>query len=122
MSIILAYDGRPAAQRALDFAVRYAEMSGLPLYIFSSVISRDVIEKEDEFAEIKRYMEAAENKAKLRGIKVHSVIEPGPAAENILVAASRFNCDIIVIGRSDKTILDRVVLGSVSQQVVDNAK
>ncbi|NLN72404.1 MAG: universal stress protein, partial [Thermoplasmatales archaeon] len=111
MSIILAYDGRPAAQRALDFAVRYAEMSGLPLYIFSSVISRDVIEKEDEFAEVKKDMGAAGNDAKLRGIEVHSVIEPGPAAENTLVAALRFNCDIIVIGRSDKTILDRVVLG-----------
>lgn len=122
MSIILAYDGRPAAKRAFDFAVRYAEMSGLPLYIFSSIVSRDVIEREEEFAEVKRYMEAAEKEAKHRGIEVHSVIEPGPAAESILAAASRFGCDIIVIGRSDKTIIDRVVLGSVSQHVVNNAK
>ena len=122
MSIILAYDGRSAAQRALDFAIRYAEMSGLPLYIYSSIVSRDVIEREDEFAEVKKYMGEAEAKAKDAGIEVHSVIEPGPAAENILAAASRFGCDIIVVGRSDKTIIDRAVLGSVSQHVVNHAK
>ncbi|MDD4245264.1 MAG: universal stress protein [Candidatus Methanomethylophilaceae archaeon] len=122
MSIILAYDGRSAAQRALDFAINYAEMSGLPLYIYSSIVSRDVIEREDEFAEVKKYMGEAEAKAKDAGIEVHSVIEPGPAAENILAAASRFGCDIIVVGRSDKTIIDRAVLGSVSQHVVNHAK
>ncbi len=71
---------------------------------------------------MKNYVGEAEAKAREAGIEVHSVIEPGPAAENVLAAASRFGCDIIVVGRSDKTIIDRAVLGSVSQHIVNHAK
>jgi len=53
---------------------------------------------------------------------VHVVIEPGHAAENILAAATRFKCDVIVVGKSNKTIIDRAILGSVSQHVVNHAK
>lgn len=122
MSIILAYDGRPGTRRALDFAINYSKMSKMPLYIYSSIVSRDIVEHEKEFAKVKTYMKEAEDAARGEGIEVHSVIEPGPAAENVLAAASRFKCDMIVVGRSDKTFIDRVVLGSVSQYVVNHAK
>jgi nucleotide-binding universal stress UspA family protein len=122
MSVILAYDGRPGTRRALDFAIDYSKMSKKPLYIYSSVISRDIVEQEKEFDKIKSFMKEAEDAARAEGIDVHSVIEPGPAAENVLAASSRFKCDMIVVGRSDKTFIDRVVLGSVSQYVVNHAK
>ncbi len=122
MSIILAYDGRPGTQRALDFAIKYSKMSKMPLYIYSSIVSRDIVEHEKEFSKVQTYMKEAEDAARKENIDVHSVIEPGPAAKNVLAAASRFKCDMIVVGRSDKTFIDRVVLGSVSQYVVNHAK
>lgn len=122
MSVILAYDGRPGTRRALDFAINYCNMSKQPLYVYSSIVSRDVIEHEVEFAKVKAFMREAEDASMERGIEVHTVIEPGPAAENVLAAASRFNCEMIVVGRSDKSFIDRVVLGSVSQYVVNHAK
>lgn len=122
MSVILAYDGKPGARRALDFAINYSKMSKNPLYIYTFIVSSDVLEHEDQLDKIKIYMKEAEEIAKKEGIEVHSIMEPGPAAENILAAASRFDSDIIVVGRSNKTFIDRVVLGSVSQYIVDHAK
>ncbi len=122
MSVLLAYDGKPAARRALDFAIDYARMSDRPLHIFTSVASPDIAEHEEEMVRIKAYMKEAAEVAISEGVEVHTVIEPGPIGENILSAASRFDAVLIVIGRSDKTLIDRVVLGSISQYVVDNAK
>lgn len=122
MSVFLAFNGRPASQRALDFAINYSKMSKLPLYIYTFLVSNDIVENEERLAEVKNCMKEAEELAKKEGIDVHLVVEPGPSAENILAAATRFNSDIIVVGRSDKTFIDRVVLGSVSQYVVDHAK
>ncbi len=122
MSVILAYNGRPGARKALDFAINYSKMSKMSLYIYTFIASSDVVEHEEKLAEVKIYMKEAEEIAKKEGVDVQLVMEPGPSAENILAAASRFDCDIIVVGRTDKTFIDRVVLGSVSQYVVDHAK
>ncbi len=122
MSIILAYNGRPASRRALDFAINYSKMSKMSLYVYTFLASNDVSENEERLADVKACMKDAEGIAKKEGVDVHTVIEPGLSAESILNAASRFNCNIIIVGRSDKTFLDRVVLGSVSQYVVDHAK
>lgn len=122
MSIILAYDGRSGSRRALDFAINYSKMSKMPLFIYTLILSSDVVEHEAEFAKIKVYMKEAEEIAKEGGVEAHLIMEPGSAPEHVLSAASRFNCDTIVVGRSNKTFLDRVVLGSVSQHVVDHAK
>lgn len=122
MTVLLAYSGKPAARRALDFAIDYSRMSGKPLYIYTSIASSKVAEQEEEMDKIKAYMKEAEDIAKSENIEVYTVIEPGSVGENILSASTRFESDLIVIGKSDKTILDRMVLGSVSQYVVNNAK
>lgn len=122
MSVLLAYNGKPASRRALDFAMNYSKMSGIPLYIFTSIPSPKVAEQEEELEKIKEYMKEAEDIAKAEGLDVHTIIEPGPVGENILSASSRFESELIVLGRSDKTIIDRVVLGSVSQYVVNNSE
>ena len=59
MSVILAYDGRPASRRALDFAIDYAKMSDRPLYIYTSVASPNIAEHEEEMAKIKAYIQEA---------------------------------------------------------------
>ncbi len=122
MTVLLAYNGKPAARRALDFAIDYSRMSGKHLYIYTSIASPKVAEQEEEMDRIKAYMKEAEDIAKSENIEVSTIIEPGPIGENILSASTRFESDLIVIGKSDKTIIDRVVLGSVSQYVVNNAK
>ena len=49
-------------------------------------------------------------------------MESGQPDKVILETASRFSCDTIIVGRSGKTALDRVIMGSVSNSIVANAK
>ena len=113
MTTLLAYDGRRSCQRALDYAVRYAVNFNEPLYIVT-VVSKDQMDPEDPDPTVREYMEAAQKKASSEGAIVHSIIETGKPDEMVLDVADRFNCDTIIVGRSDRSSLDRLFLGSVS--------
>ena len=52
---------------------------------------------------------------------VHTIIEVGKPDDVILEVAERFQCDAIVVGRPDRSRLDRMVMGSVSQKLVENS-
>lgn len=121
MTTLLAYDGRKSCERALDYAVRYAVNFNEPLYILT-VVARDRMDPDDPDPTVREYMEAAQKKASAEGAIVHSIIETGKPDEMVLDVAERFNCDTIIVGRSDRSSLDRLFLGSVSDYVVKNAE
>lgn len=120
MTILIAYDGRPSTEKALDYAIRHAVNYNEPLYILT-VVSKDQMEPDPDPA-VQEYMEAAQIKAADEGAQVHTIIEVGKPDETVLDVADRFNCDTIVVGRSDKSALERLRLGSVSKYIVKNAE
>lgn len=120
MTILIAYDGRPNTERALDYAIRHAVNYNEPLYILT-VVTKDQMEPEPDPA-VQEYMEAAQRKAADDGAQVHTIIEVGKPDETVLDVADRFNCDTIVVGRSNKSAFDRFLLGSVSNYIVKNAE
>ena len=121
MTTLLAYDGRRSCQRALDYAISYAVNFNEPLYIVT-IVSKDQMDPEDPDPTVREYMEAAQKKASSEGAIVHSIIETGKPDEMVLDVADRFNCDTIIVGRSDRSSLDRLFLGSVSDYVIKNAE
>ncbi|MDR3281988.1 MAG: universal stress protein [Candidatus Methanoplasma sp.] len=121
MPVILGYDGKSHTEKALNYAIRHALAYGDPLYIVSSVITKDSVDKENEVRYIKGYVEAARQRAEDAGVDARSMLEAGPPAEAILAVARRVDADTIIVGRLDKTALDRMVIGSVSEKVVRNA-
>jgi nucleotide-binding universal stress UspA family protein len=54
--------------------------------------------------------------------KIDTLLETGDAREKILAAAKENSADIIVIGSRGMGKISRLLLGSVSQSVVQNAK
>ncbi|HEX6067312.1 MAG TPA: universal stress protein [Nitrososphaera sp.] len=56
------------------------------------------------------------------GFKIDTLLETGDAREKILTAAKENSTDIIVIGSRGMGRIRRVLLGSVSQSVVQNSK
>lgn len=56
------------------------------------------------------------------GFKIDTLLETGDAREKILAAAKENSADIIVIGSRGMGKISRMLLGSVSQSVVQNAK
>jgi nucleotide-binding universal stress UspA family protein len=56
------------------------------------------------------------------GVPADSVVKEGNPAKAIIEAAAENECDLIVLGSHGRTGLDRILMGSVSQQVVVQAK
>lgn len=55
-------------------------------------------------------------------MQVHSLIEVGRPDETVIDVANRFYCETIIVGRSNRSSLDRLFLGSVSDHVIKNAE
>ena len=121
MPVLVAYDGKEYTERALDHAIEYSIAFSKVLYIVSMVASKDDVERENELNYIKEVLETARQKAADRGAEVRALLGAGNPAVAILETADRVNASTIVIGRSGKTKLDRVVLGSVSEHIIRNA-
>lgn len=121
MTILVAYDGRTNTEKALDYAIRHSVNYNEPLYILT-VVSKEQMDPENPDSSVQEYMEAAQKKAASEGSTVHTIIETGKQPEDVILeTSSRYQCDTIVVGRSNKTPLDRFILGSVSNQIVKNA-
>lgn len=121
MSALLAYDGRPTSEKALEFAIEYSIRFEDPLYILT-VVREEQMDPEAPDDSVVEYMQAAQRKAASSGATVHTIIETGKADETVIDVADRYDCDTIIVGRSNRSSLDRFLLGSVSGHVVKHAK
>ena len=79
------------------------------------------MDPEDIDPTLREFMEAASMKASAAGADVHNIIEVGKPEDVILEVADRFQCDAIVVGRPNRSRFDRMGMGSVSQNLVENA-
>lgn len=122
MAILVAYDGMEHTEKALDYSIKHSIVYKEPLYILSTITSKDQLDTEVEMERVNAYLKKALDRALAQGANAQTVLESGTPGKGILEAAERFNADTIVVGRSDKTLFDRAVLGSVSDHVVRNAK
>lgn len=121
MSILIAYDGKPHTEAALEYATRLSVGLEEPLYILT-VVSKDQMDPEDPDTSVQAYMQDAQQKAMMNGaVDVHSIIEIGRPDDTVIEVAEKFQCDAIVVGRPDRSRFDRMVMGSVSQNLVENS-
>ena len=120
MTTMIAYDGRENTRRALEYAISHSVTYGDRLYIVS-VIPKSSSSPE-EISRVRAYMDEALEQARGRDVDAQALIESGSPEKDLLEAANRFSCDTIVVGRSSKTSFDRVIMGSVSNHIVANAK
>ncbi|MBK9527141.1 MAG: universal stress protein [Acidobacteria bacterium] len=144
MKILIAYDGSHCAESALDDLVR----AGLPSEGEVLVVTvaevwlppPESTEQIDEFVEEllakhrekgKRLMNEAEIKARhaaarikrtLPGWTVKHLATYGSASWEILTAADELNPELIIVGSHGHSVLGRLLLGSVSQKVLTEAK
>lgn len=122
MTVLVAYDGMHITEKALKYSIKYAKTFGERLYIISVIDTDRVSDTVSELIKVKKYMHEAEKLAIEAGVDVHIAIESGPASETIMAAATRFKSSAIIVGRSEKTAMDRAVLGSVSNYVLNHAR
>src|SRR5271157_885710 len=121
MNILLATDGKPHSGKAVSFAVDYASMSGAALFTVFVVSPKPGEEREKMIKAGMAVLEDVKKSAAEKGLNATTMLEAGSPYEAILAVADRVKADVIVVGTSGKTVIDRVLIGSVSEYIVRTA-
>jgi nucleotide-binding universal stress UspA family protein len=120
--ILIPTDFSGPSDRALQVACALARDHGAELVILHAVPAAAVIygpppeEYLEHLREELKRLGAADPKTRV----VHELVEGDPARA-ILRAAREAGCDLIVMGTHGRTGLDRLLMGSVAEEVVRNA-
>ena len=109
-TILVGYDGSEAAQRALGAA---ADLAG-----YGSRLTVATVNAGDGADDISR---TARELLYRRHVTAHYVEPVGEPAEQLIETAAEIGADLVVVGRRSRNALQRLVLGSVSANVVRGA-
>ena len=117
-TIVVAYDDPESG--TLSRAAELAEAFGASL-----VVTNVVPPEHDEEAEAERYgrerLEQARTFLESRGVTAEVVRSVGQPAEAIIALARERDADLIVVGMRKKGFIERLVEGSVAQNVLRRA-
>ena len=115
--ILVAVDGSRHADMAAVAAGNLAKRCGMPLTVLAVCASDDL-----SCELVKPLADRVRDLLRQDGVAADSVALEGKPADAIIQAARDNDCDLIVLGSHGRTGLDRILMGSVSQQVVTHAK
>ncbi len=124
--ILLGVDGSKVSKKAATVAIDMASQAGssiLALYVIP--VNPEAIEfykmgkvKAALKEEGLQVIEQVKTEAIKRGVKhFDSIIEEGTPANKIVETAQDNGCDIIVLGTKGKSMIERLLIGSVAERV-----
>lgn len=129
MKVLLAVDGSAYTQKMLAYLTSHQEMLGAgheysiitvqPLLPprARAALGKDVVEQYyDE--EATKILQPVQDFLKSRGVQVQSISKVGPIADTIIKEAQEGKFDMIAMGTHGHGTLGRLVMGSVSSQVL----
>jgi nucleotide-binding universal stress UspA family protein len=114
--IAVALDSSPAAQAALDLAIRIASDRGMSLLLVH------VSDRNDQAARVQAVLERAVELARSHGVTTTAAVHEGAPADELLREADANDCCMIVMGTHGRALLAQVVLGSVAAAVIERAR
>jgi nucleotide-binding universal stress UspA family protein len=132
-NVLIAVDGSPAAQAAVRHVVELAASGSMikafvvaaqePTYLYELVLPPDseVLERWSAAAG-RQGVERAEAPLREAGIAFESEVVAGDPARVLLDAAERHHCQLIVMGARGRGPVKGLLLGSVSQAVLQGAR
>ena len=132
-TILVGFDGSDSAERALARAADLAEALGARLVVTSvavlpvaapgieaalpTAVAHAAARSVDELEVAERHLERARALLAARRAEAEFVAELGAPAERIVELAEDRRADLIVVGTSDPGFLERLLAGSVSEDV-----
>lgn len=123
--ILCAVNGSSHGQRALEVAIEIARGCAVPLTL---AVVNEPIKGSSRFRysedDIKGILDRATSKAKAAGIKeVKRVVsESDDVAKAIVECAKKVDADHIVVGTGNPSLIGRLLIGSVSEDVLRTAE
>lgn len=126
---MLATDLSTASERATDEAIRLAVDSGAVLVVLSVVDpvrlrlpgGRFLRRIDQERARIEAGAQLLANRARAAGARATFLVWEGDPAEVIVDASEAENVDVVILGSHRRGLLGRLVLGSMSTRVSEQA-
>ena len=134
MKILLAVDGSPHSQDAVDEVVGRPWPSNTTIRVMSAIqpypppatefviagaTSDDIRQQQTTDAE--RVIDHAAGALKANNLPVETVVREGDPRSTIIDEAEGWGADLIVVGSHGRTGLKRLFLGSVAQAIVSHA-
>lgn len=127
-NILVGYDGSDAGRKAFDVALDLSVKHGAELWIVTvaqppmigdEVETEAVIESSRNYH--RRMLAELRSAVADKNVKVHYEVAVGHPAEQIIYHADQHGVDLIVVGDRGRSKFARLLLGSVSKQVVQYA-
>jgi nucleotide-binding universal stress UspA family protein len=127
-SVLVATDGSSEASEAAEHALNLARALGAKLHVLH-VVDANLVrsmgvysqEAQGELAEEGRHIvDAVLRQASLMEVEAEGVFADGKPGPEICRAAADRGADIVVVGATGKSAIEKVLLGSVSQHVLNN--
>lgn len=132
--ILVAVDDSPFAQRAARMAIELAEATKAEIafvHVFDAAATpagawgfpADRISAMSELAGkrlLKKFRDRVSERLGSRS-RVHDFLESGSPASAIVAVAKKWNADLIVMGSHGRGKVKRILMGSVSQEVLRKA-
>ena len=132
--ILVPIDGSEPSLQAVQMTLRIVELCPAckmtVLYVIDKLVLNELVrfskrdEKEVE-AELeeqgRRYLEFARKSAERQSVAAQSQTRRGDPFEEVIAAANDLGADLIVMGHTGRRGTSRVLIGSVTQRVLDYA-
>jgi nucleotide-binding universal stress UspA family protein len=112
----VAIDASPAAQAALDTAIRIAAARGIPLALIHVCDASDA-----KAPQVNALLDEAARRARAGGARTDVHVCQGDVEPAIRGTAERLECCMIAMGTHGRHPLGRLVFGSVAAAVVEHA-
>lgn len=119
-TVLVAYDD-PTTE-TLGRAADLAQAFGSTLIVTNVAASADSTDVEEAERLAQERLDQAGRLLEQRGLSAELVTSTGPPAEAILQLAQQRNADLIVVGTRKKGFFERLVEGSVNQDVIRGAR
>jgi len=126
--ILLAYDGSEPSKKASEYALDIAQKYAAQVFVVSVARPPEMGEDVETEAVIEnsrayhgKLLASVIHLAATRKIEVECEVAVGHPAEQIMYSADRHDVDLIVMGHRGKTVFRRLLMGSISKQVVQHA-
>ena len=122
LNLLLATDGKKHSEKAINYAFDFAALQKAALFIIFVASPKAEEDKEKIVKFGMEVLDKLKQRGTQKGVSVTTILEAGSPYETILTASEMIKADAIIVGTSGKTAIDRVLIGSVSEYVVRNAR